>query len=186
MQARAANAGFTLVELVITITITAIALVAIVYGWSLTAQHSGDVTWQAKTAYIGQTYIEEILTKRFDENSSSDGLLPCSNDGATTFDGTVMPQCTAEASFGSEGETRENYDDVDDYHGLNEVPLSLLDDIFAGNNNPYANYGVSVAVVYDTTEIVTNQMVKRITVTVTPHAASGANPVVFTAYKGNY
>jgi len=186
MKARAANAGFTLVELVITITITAIALVAIVYGWSITAKHSGDVTWQAKTAYIGQTYIEEILTKRFDENSSSDGLLPCSNNGIQELNGSVMPQCTATANFGSDGEARENYDDVDDYHGLNEVPLSLLNNIFTGNVNPYANYGVSVTVTYDNTLIATNQMVKRITVTVTPHAASGANPVVFTAYKGNY
>ena len=186
MLARAANAGFTLVELVITIAITSVALVAIVYGWSVTVQRSGDVTWQAKTAYIGQTYIEEILTKRFDENSSSDGLLPCSSDGTSTFNGTVMPQCTAAGSFGSEGEARENYDDVDDYHGLNEVPLSLLDDIFAGNNNPYANYRVRVAVVYDTTAIATNRMVKRISVTVTPHGASDSDPVVFTAYKGNY
>ncbi|WP_370280267.1 prepilin-type N-terminal cleavage/methylation domain-containing protein [Pontibacterium sp.] len=186
MKARAASAGFTLVELVITITITAIALVAIVYGWSITAQHSGDVTWQAKTAYIGQTYIEEILTKRFDENSSSDGLLPCSNNGVQEFNGSVMPPCTAADDFGRDGEARENYDDVDDYHGLNEVPLSLLNNLFTGNVNPYAKYRVSVAVTYDTTEIVTNQMVKRITVTVTPHSSSGASPVVFTAYKGNY
>lgn len=186
MRARAANAGFTLVELVITITITAVALVAIVYGWSISAKHSADVTWQAKTAYIGQTYIEEILTKRFDENNSSDGLLPCSSNGTSAFNGTVMPQCTAAGSFGSEGEARENYDDVDDYHGLNEVPLSLLDDIFAGNNNPYANYNVRVAIAYDTSQIGTSRMVKRIVVTVTPHAASGAAPVMFTAYKGNY
>ena len=181
MKARAANAGFTLIELVITIVITSVALVAIIYGWSISAQHSADVTWQARTAYIGQTYLEEILTKRFDENSSSDGLLPC---GVGTFGTDTMPACTSAANFGNDSEARANFDDVDDYHGLTEVPLSLLDNIFTGNNNPYSNYSVSVAVAYDTTQINVTSMVKRITVTVTP--PGNLNPVVFSAYKGNY
>ncbi|MBE9396833.1 type II secretion system protein [Pontibacterium sp. N1Y112] len=181
MMARVANAGFTLVELVITITVTSIALVAIIYGWSIAAKHSADVTWQARTAYIGQTYLEEILTKRFDENSTSDGRLPC---GVGVLGGDTMPACTSAANFGSDGEARANFDDVDDYHGLTEVPLSLLNNIFTGNNNPYGNYSVAVAIAYDTTQINVASMVKRITVTVTP--PGNLNPVVFSAYKGNY
>ncbi|MGB0468357.1 MAG: type IV pilus modification PilV family protein [Pontibacterium sp.] len=181
MKAAAANAGFTLVELVITLSLVSIALLAIIYGWSLSAQHSADATWQAKTAYIGQTYLEEILTKRFDEQSSVDGSFPC---GSGLFQGVAMPACSAASAFGTvDGESRNAFDDVDDYHNLDEAPMVLLDALYTGNVNPYGAYRVTVVVSYDTSLVATANMVKRVQVTVTP---PGQSPVRFSAYKGNY
>lgn len=190
MKASVAEAGFSLVELVITIAVMSITVVAMLFGWSMLAQRNADVTWQARTAYIGQTYLEEILTKRFDENTSMDNLVPCGV--GTTAEGITMQACSTAAQFGvvpgssplrsRDGEARDSFDDVDDYHGLSEVPLSLLGNLFSGAN-PYQAYRVSVSVVYDTALISTTNMVKRVTVTVTP---PGEAPVVFSAYRGNY
>lgn len=181
--------GFTLVELVVTIAILSVALVAIIYGWSISAQHSADATWQARTAYLGQAYLEEILSKRFDENSSSDGSLPC---GSGTFEGQAMPACTLSASFGlsssspavsKDGESRANFDDVDDYHGLDETAMTMLEALYGAGANPYSNYRITVSVSYDTTLEATASMVKRISVSV--YAPGQSDPAVFAAYKGN-
>ena len=189
MLAAVRSQGFTLVELALTLAISAVSLVAIIYGWALTAEHSAEVTWQAKTAYVGQAYVEEVLTKRFDENSESDGSLPC---GSGFFAGRAMPTCTPASGFGlltaspvvsKDGEVREAFDDVDDYHGLNEEAMSLLRDVYSTTDNPYQNYRVAISVAYDTSFESTANMVKRISVSVTP---PGQNAVVFTAYKGNY
>ncbi|MGB0732291.1 MAG: prepilin-type N-terminal cleavage/methylation domain-containing protein [Pontibacterium sp.] len=189
MHRPVAEGGFTLVELIVTMVVTSIALVAIVYSWGMSAQFSSESTWQAKAAYLGQTYLEEVLSKRFDENSAVDGSLPC---GSGTFNGQTMPACSTASQFGvvansstsRDGEARENFDDVDDYHNLTETPMTVLDSLFSGNVNPYANYSVTITVAYDNTHASPNTMVKRITVSVLPPSRTQA--VNFTAYKGNY
>ncbi len=165
--------GFTLVEIVVTISLLSISLLAVIYGSSMSAKHSADATWQAKTAYIGQAYLEEILTKRFDENSSPDGLQPCGSGVACS---TTM---RAES-----GEARTTYDDVDDFNGLNETPLTTLAPYF-GNVNPYQGYNVRVTVSYSTAAgITTANMVKLIVVRVTP--PGNLPSAQFSAFKGNY
>lgn len=183
MKPPVAEKGFSLVEVIITIVIIGIALVAAIGSWGNIARHSADVMWQTKVAYLGQAYLEEILSRRFDENTPIGG-------------GNCSPSCTAEGDFGitggapvtsTDGETRENFDDVDDYDGLNENAVGLFVGLI-GQVEAYDNYSVAVDVSYVGTTYLggTNDLLKEIRVTVTPPTNTGQGPVVFSAIKGNY
>ncbi|MFY0678782.1 MAG: prepilin-type N-terminal cleavage/methylation domain-containing protein [Neptuniibacter sp.] len=175
MMNPAAEKGFSLVEVVITIVIISIALVAAISGWGNIARHSSDVMWQSKVAYLGQAYLEEILSRRFDELTPVGGSPLCS-------------PCTAEADFGSDtGETRSSFDDVDDYHGISENAVGLFVGLI-GQVQAYDNYTVSVDVSYVGSTYLSgsNELLKRIQVTVSPPANTGQRAVVFSALKGNY
>lgn len=65
----AAQSGFSLVEIIITIVIISIALTAAIAGWGTIAKHSADVMWQTRVSYLGQAYLEEITSRRYDENT---------------------------------------------------------------------------------------------------------------------
>lgn len=107
--------GMTMVELVITIVILAISLLGITFMLQGGLSRSADATLQIRTVALAQAYLDEILGKRFDEKSSPSGVPPCRAAAPPPR------QCTLEASFGPDGvETRSGFDDVDDYHGLDE------------------------------------------------------------------
>lgn len=164
--------GFTLIELIITIIVTAIAFTALSV-WMLGANRdSVDPVISMRAATLGQAYLEEILSKRFDEQNSPGGIPRCNDDG---------PACTSAANFGPDGETREFFDDVDDYHGLSESPPR---NNFGNARSQYNNFSVAISVNYDGgTFGLPVQELKRIEVTV--RTPSGF-PFVFTAYRGNF
>lgn len=165
--------GVTLVELVISIVIISIAMVAMLNSFSVSISHSADPLWRNKTLKLGQLYLDEILAKKYDE------LTPIGG-----FPFIASPSC---ASLGSDGagvnaETRITYDDVDDYDGItNSLPLSLTTTL----DSSYDNYLVSVTVECDGDDVGASgdTHAKLITVTVTP---PNENPVSFAVYKGNY
>jgi MSHA pilin protein MshD len=165
--------GVTLVELVISIVIISIAMVAMMSSFSLSMSHSADPLWRNKTLKLGQLYLDEILAKKYSELSPIGGLPYA-----------VNPSC---AGLGPDGiapnvETRVTFDDVDDYHGITDsVPLSLT----AALDSSYDDYLISVTVQCDGTDVVAsgNSHAKIITVIVTPPNQS---PITFAAYKGNY
>jgi len=168
MKAPVSESGFSLIESILTIVIISISLVVLVSAWRTAATRSGDPFWHAKAAYLGQAYTEEILTKRFDENTPVGGLPACTT-------------ATCSAVLGPEGETRNQYDDVDDYHGLDEAPsINAL-----GVVRPeYNNYRVSVTISYAGGDFGRPaRTLKRVNVTVTP---PGETPQQFVAYRGNY
>lgn len=80
--------GFSLIELVITIVVIAIALTVIFLALDTSIGHSADPMVETQAVAIGQAYLEEILGKSYVD-------LPCPNP------------CT-----------RANYNDIDDYNGL--------------------------------------------------------------------
>jgi MSHA pilin protein MshD len=171
---RARSAGATLVELIITIVIMAIVLVTIASTLSYSAGRSADLLFQVKMVELGQAYLEEILTKRFDENSPAGGVPACA------------PATVACGAVGVEGETRILFDDVDDYNGLNESPPLDPD----GNvRQQYVGYRVVVAVSYVTPALQAAYGLDGVTdakyIQVTVSAPTG-NPLVFAAYKGNF
>ena len=104
--------GFPLVELVLTIVIISIAGVSIFAALSFNLRHQSDGLEYARTSALAQAYIEEIMAKKYDETTPTGGVPPCSP--ATTA-------CTPSANF-DEGETRLQFDDVDDYDGLDDLP----------------------------------------------------------------
>ena len=161
--------GVTLVELVISIVIMSIAMVAMMSAFSLSMSRSADPLWRNKTLKLGQLYLDEILAKKYDE------LTPV---GGMPY--VVNPACNSLGPDGSE--TRMTYDDVDDYHGItNSVPVSLT----AGLDSSYDDYRITVTVQCDGDDVSASgdNHAKIITVVVSP---PNQNAVTFSAYKGNY
>lgn len=171
------SSGFTLVELVITIAILSIALLAVAQSLQFSAQYGADALWQTKAVELVQAYADEIQTKRFDQNTPVGGVPACGTASAASCS-TVL------ASEGSEarGSGSNSFNDVDDYNGLNESPPL---DSQGNSRTDYQGYRVKADVSYagSALGLASNSDAKLITITVTP---PGQTPLVFNVYRGNY
>ena len=162
--------------MVLTIVIIAIAGVGISTALAFNLRHQADGFEYAKTAALAQAYMEEILAKRYDENTPLGGVPPCSP--ATTA-------CSTVANF-DDGESRAAFDDVDDYDNLDDLPPLNLD---GTARTEYARFRVQVQVAYASAAQVTALGLtdptdaKVITVTITPPAAS---PTSFSVTRTNF
>lgn len=87
-----AERGVTLIELIVSIVVVAIAASAVLGVLSSSARRSADAMIMAQAVSIAEAYLEEISLKPY---ADPDGV-----DGETV---------------------RTDFDDVDDYHGLNDV-----------------------------------------------------------------
>ncbi len=88
---RSHQAGVTLIELIISIIIISIALSGILVVMNLTVRHSADPIIYHQSLAIAESYLEEILLQAYADPDTN-------------------------------GETdRALFDDVDDYHGLNDI-----------------------------------------------------------------
>lgn len=186
--------GLNLIELIATIVILAIALVGLTQLISGTLNNSADSTLEVRTVALAQAYLDEILGKRFDERTRNSGVPPCRASAPPAR------QCTAEVSFGPDGgETRSRYDDVDDYHGLDEGDgqSNPLQDADGDEREGYENFRVQVDVRYinvgvggeeenlGTGSVLDDEFdAKLITVTVSHRTQTEG--FKFSAYKANF
>ncbi len=92
MMATGRQAGVTLVELVISIVIVAVAASAVLGALAKTSAASADPMVRQQAVAVAEAYLEEILLKPFDDPDGTDG------EGA-----------------------RSAFDDVDDYAGLGDA-----------------------------------------------------------------
>ncbi len=167
--------GFTLVELVITIAVLSIALLAVAQSLQFSAQFGADTLWQTKTVELVQAYADEIQTKRFDELTPVGGVPAC---------GTASTACSS--VMGAEGEVRSgginSFDDVDDYNGLDENPPI---DSQGKPRTEYAGYRVQVDVGYAgiALGLPSDTDAKLIAIRITP---PGQQPMPFNVYRGNF
>ena len=161
--------GVTLVELVITIVVMGIALSALVSALSTGIGRGAQPLWEGKALELSQAYLDEIQAMAFDDQTPVGG-------GAVLAG--VSP-CTLE----NEGQSRDDYDDVDDYHNVIDKPPVLIDSSI--NMNAYANYQVDIQVICAGTELglSNDNLLKRITVKVSVPSGE-VRSVVF--YKGNF
>ncbi|MFT5635937.1 MAG: MSHA pilin protein MshD [Cognaticolwellia sp.] len=151
LLAKTAQQGFTLIETIVGIVVLSIAFSIFTTLIYPLANQSAEQVHQIKAAELGQSMINEILSKAFDENSDmSGGYYRCgedqNNDGEIkAVDGET---CTATASLGLDNaETRKTFDDVDDYHGIVNIEGSLgNDDSLA---DLYIGYKANVQVIND-------------------------------------
>jgi len=178
------SAGFTLVELIIGIVTLAIALTALTALVFPQARQSVQPIQQMRAAQLGQSLMSEVLSRAFDQQSIEAGVLRCDEPDA--------PECTPASELGPEtGETRDRFNDVDDYDGL-LLEGAALEDALGRSIEPYfRGFSAQINVFYDaaldgTANTSTPQqtaLYKRIEITVnTPDG----QPVVFSAYRGNY
>jgi MSHA pilin protein MshD len=128
------NTGFTLIELIITIIIMSFAAIIIIPYLSAVT-HSPDPVLREKAIALGQAMMDEILAKKWDENSPNGGGPICTSEST---DSTARPSISVTCDFalttgtlasaiGREaGELpganqRAQWDDIDDYFDLSEA-----------------------------------------------------------------
>jgi MSHA pilin protein MshD len=178
--------GFTLVEMVVTIVILAIALVGVANMVGLGTSNSANALTETRAIALGYAYLDEIVGRRFDERSAASGLDPCF--GLDTMD-PGRCSITLGTDGGSEN-SRRRFDDVDDYNLLQEgdgVPGSPLLDADGVEREGYENFHVKVDVRYagdDAVLMGDETDAKLITVTVTNRAQDEGWE--FSVYKGNF
>lgn len=140
--------GVTLIDLILVIIIVAIAIPPMVGVFITSTRNSTFGVTMARANHLASNLFEEIRSKRWDENTGA-----------------------ASATLGPEGgETRTTYDDVDDFHGLNETPPKDSQGVDMSGST---GFGQQVSVCYvastalDTCLGSGTSNYKRITVTVT-------------------
>jgi len=152
------QAGFSLIEMIVVIVVLALALTGVTLVINETVRQSPKPLVQTQAMELAQTYLDEILPKRFDENSGQGGIPRCdSTDNAA--------QACSNSMSDEEGGNRLLFDDVDDYNGLDNQPPVLI----SGSTPPNFNsYRVQVSVSYAGADLgLANRGAKRITVTIT-------------------
>jgi len=108
-----AQSGISLIELVIFIVILAIALTSITLVYINTTRNSADPLVRIKSVELAQLTLNEILLKKYDENTPvGNGCVEHAPTRCTSGDSAAT-----NTTFGPDaGETnRAQYDDVDDY-----------------------------------------------------------------------
>jgi MSHA pilin protein MshD len=174
--------GFTLVELVIGIVVFSIVLAIITSLIVPQAMRSVDPIYQVRATELAQSLLNEITAKSFDENSDRiGGIIRCGDGGEIA--------CTDAANLGTDGESRDNFDDVDDYHNFNFATNgpSLL----VANESLYQGFDVQVRVIYDgnyngffdNLNVPFEYDAKLITISVT---TPSGETLVFSAYRSNF
>lgn len=180
------NSGFTLIELVIGMTTMIVVITFMMSAILPKEQESVDQIHLVKAAELGQSLINEISSKAFDQNSLiTPGDLRCSETGSIA--------CTPWNLLGSEESSNlVIFNDVDDYN----TPFTLEDVLGHEIAQQYRNFSVSVTVSYDNNyngqlddedKYIAGQsnaaLVKIIKIIVTTPLGT---PVNFTFYKANF
>ncbi|NVJ62353.1 MAG: type II secretion system protein [Gammaproteobacteria bacterium] len=167
---RCFQSGFTLVEIIVALAVFSVALTALVVAFNPSVTGASNPVLQVRAAELGQAYLEEILGKRFDENTPVGAQTRC-GDG-------IAPACSG--TLGADGESRVNFDDVDDYNGLSEAPTDPLGNL----KDRYSGFTVSVTVTYDGASIgLNNDEAKRVDISV---QRAGSPAYNFSVYKTNF
>lgn len=172
--------GFTLIELIVGIVMFAIALSIITALIAPQAQKSAEPIVALRASEFGQSLMNEIQSKSFDENSERSA--PFRRCGEISLGAKA---CTAAADLGPDNsETRTSYNDVDDYIALSGQPITNSLGVLLSQ---YSGFSLVVKVQYDSdfNDATSNDgtTFKRITIEVTSPLGEVYG---FSAYKGNY
>lgn len=174
--------GVTLVELVITIVIISIALIAVINAFSGTAGRSADPLWEFKTLKLAQLYMDEILSKPYDETTPLGGV-----PASTTV---KCSELGPEKDEDGNDESRDTYDDVDDYiTGAIDIVPDIINAAGISMDETYKDYFLTITVVCAGTELglADNAFAKRISLTIDPPAwVTNGTTMRFSVYRGNF
>ena len=147
------QSAFTLIEIIVTIIVIGISATALLSVFSNMIRGSADPMIQQQATTIAEAYLEEIMLREFDD-----------------------PE-VAESGGAEAGETRPNYDDVQDNNSLGTTQVRDQ------NNNPIAalsDYQVTVTV---NGAVLNTVGAMQIDVSVS-HPATGA--ILLSAFRTDY
>ncbi|WP_417436145.1 type IV pilus modification PilV family protein [Idiomarina abyssalis] len=165
--------GFTLIELIAGIVVIAIVTLVVTAGLGQLFRQSVDPWQQVRATEIGQGLMNEIMARRFDENSNvGNQYVRCSEGSGNCT--TPAPCPTDGSTPNAEEAQRKQFDDVDDYNGLRLTGAELS----GSSSNHYNGFGAWVCV----SEKAANEL-KRITVAIT---IPQDETLEFSAIKGNW
>jgi len=161
--------GFTLIELVIGMMVIAIGIVMLTSMLYPQADRAAATLQRVKSAELAHSVMNEIWGKRYDQQTNANGGVPACNSPTGV---------ACSATMVNDGESRDAFNDVDDYHGLSESSIML--DSSQTYADAYPGFTLSVTVNYIDT---TTQAEKLITVDVT----TPSNEVItYQAVRSNY
>lgn len=200
-----AAAGVTLIELVVAIVALSLVLVMMTTLIFPQAGRSVDPIQQSRAAELGQSLLDEILSRSFDHCSGHDGLTfaaNCGNNPRGSFrcdeqvNGQVVsciaaiPDCPGSGWSSATEEVsggvglRALFNDVDDYHCLDQADSAITDALGQSLGDHYRGFRLQVSVSYAGADLgLANRLAKRVAVTVT---APSGDLLQFAGYKGNY
>lgn len=139
------NSGFSLIELILTIVILGFTTLIII-PFAKSVIHSPDPLIRQRAVSLGQALMDEILAKRWDENTPLGGGPVITSESAPPARGLTATSPSASAIGPDGGETdRTLYDDVDDYNNFTETD-SFTDQ--NGNTFNLSGYTRAVAIRY--------------------------------------
>ena len=144
----AKQTGATLIELILSIVIISTAFAGILGLVNLTVLHSADPLVQHQAIAIAESYLEEITA------------LPVVDPNGTNT-----------------GDTRVNFDNIDDYDGLNDVGARDQD------NNVITNLGNYTVDVNIADQVISGVTMKAVTVSVSRSSVATIN---ITGYRATY
>ena len=99
--------GFTLIEIVMVIVLLGIIMPGVIFYFIQGVKDSAIPQRRTTAIFLAEALMEEIKSKRWDEVIAINST--CSNASAYPF----VPDG---------GETRINFDDIDDFNGLSNIP----------------------------------------------------------------
>lgn len=125
--------GFTLIETIVGIVVLSIAFAVLTSLLAPANKQSADVLQQVKAAEIAQSLLNEIQNRAFDENSDkSGGLIRCGDTSKPN-----APDCSLNMEPDSGESGSSQYDDVDDYNGVDTVLDGYKVTVVVGNDSDF-------------------------------------------------
>ena len=203
------QAGFTLVELVVGMVVMAIAFTIITTMLVTQSKDSIDPLHQMRAAELGQSILNEIVSRSYDQHSDHNGgLYRCGEiwwqgeketSGSSWYDQASQAWLPWDSNPNAQlvlcstilgpdvgdvrGSGENTFNDVDDYITPFVSAVTFGDALGQPLNAVYQNFKVKIAVVRDPAFGVGAETAKRIDLTIlTP----SGNEQHFSAYRGNY
>lgn len=184
MTSRLKANGFTLLEIIVGILVLSIALSIISTLIAPAEEQSADQVLQVKAAELGQSLLNDISSRAFDQNSDmAGGRVRCGelSLGALACTTNLGPEDGngGRPNFGES--SRGLFNDVDDFHNYSAKINANDEDLAQG----YDNFIIDVQVVYDGSSLglANNIDAKKITVSIT---TSLGTTIQFATHKANF
>lgn len=173
-SARSCQTGFTLIETIVVIVLVGAMMAGMTALFMNNVGNSHRPYLRQKALSVANAFMDEIQRKRWNEASPLGG--GCVNTGVS------CPGGQAAVAIGTDGAARDSFDDIDDYHGLNQSPPQ---DSSATNMPDHSGFTVNVSVVQPAASWngVPAADVRLITVSVT---SPGNETISLMAYRVNF